>query len=228
MSRSGKQGKRHSNYYVVLGVPRDADPDAIRRAFQELAKRLHPDRAGADSTSAFQEVSEAYGVLSDPAARRRYDAQLERAARRKAQLRRGRPVRPMSVEPLEQRGPTRRSALGSWAAPPPSVSRGWQPVGARPPAEPAAELTVLLDSRQAAAGGRVVLEMPTLGRCSLCDGRGGRWPFPCLRCGGSGLVRGRGRWVADLPAGLDDGTVIQLRDPEGRPVLLRVHLRPGR
>lgn len=226
MSRSRRSDGSHRDYYVILGVSRNAEPAAIRKAFQELAKRLHPDRAGGHSTAAFQQVSEAYGVLSDPAARRRYDAQLQRAARREAQQRRGRPVRPMAVEPLDVRAPTGRSSLGSW-----EPSRAGSPASptleGSPVREPA-EAIVVLDSRRAAAGGPVVLDLPTLEPCSRCDGRGGRWPFPCIRCGGSGLVRRRARFMAHLPAGLGDGSVVELRGPAGHPLRLRVRLRPGR
>jgi hypothetical protein len=67
-------------YYEVLGVQRDATPAAIRRAYATLARRYHPDRhAGAPAEvrsaneRAMQAVNEAWTVLSDPVARRRYD-----------------------------------------------------------------------------------------------------------------------------------------------------------
>ncbi|QXJ22563.1 DnaJ domain-containing protein [Actinomadura graeca] len=61
--------------YEVLGVGRDADQDEIQRAYRKLVRRYHPDvnkDPGAEDT--FKDVSEAYAVLSDPEARRRYDA----------------------------------------------------------------------------------------------------------------------------------------------------------
>ena len=62
--------------YAVLGVPYDASPDAVRRAYRTLARRHHPD-TNAGSVVAerrFQKIGEAYAVLSDPGQRREYDA----------------------------------------------------------------------------------------------------------------------------------------------------------
>ena len=65
-------GKR--DYYEVLGVARDADADAIKKAYRKLAIQLHPDRNKApDAEERFKELSEAYAVLSDGEKKQRYD-----------------------------------------------------------------------------------------------------------------------------------------------------------
>lgn len=64
------------DYYEILGVPREAGPDDIRKAFRKLARKHHPDVA-ADKSSAeekFKEINEAYEVLGDPEKRKKYDA----------------------------------------------------------------------------------------------------------------------------------------------------------
>lgn len=69
-------------YYDTLEVTREADPAVIEKAYKALAAKHHPDhageseRAGADQRMA--RLNEAYRVLRDPAARRRYDATLPR------------------------------------------------------------------------------------------------------------------------------------------------------
>ena len=61
--------------YVVLGVPRDASDDAIKKAYRRLAKKLHPDihPGNRANEQQFKEVTAAYDLLSDPAKRARYD-----------------------------------------------------------------------------------------------------------------------------------------------------------
>jgi molecular chaperone DnaJ len=64
------------DYYEVLGVPRTASSDEVKKAFRRLAKKYHPDMAEGDKKVAeerFKEISEAYEVLADAEKRRRYD-----------------------------------------------------------------------------------------------------------------------------------------------------------
>ena len=68
------------NFYAVLGIPRDADDEAIRRAYRILVRRYHPDLGIGSSAEKFRQVREAYETLSDPATRRSYDLSLQPAA----------------------------------------------------------------------------------------------------------------------------------------------------
>jgi molecular chaperone DnaJ len=63
------------DYYQVLGVAKEADAEAIKRAYRKLARKFHPDANQGDSAAEerFKQVSEAYGVLSDPEQRKEYD-----------------------------------------------------------------------------------------------------------------------------------------------------------
>ena len=64
----------YTDYYEVLGVPRDADADTIRRSYRKLARKYHPDlNSDSDAEERFKEVGEAYEVLSDAEKRERYD-----------------------------------------------------------------------------------------------------------------------------------------------------------
>src|SRR3954449_9994940 len=63
------------DYYAALGVPKDADAAAIKKAYRKLARDLHPDKNpnNAEAEERFKEVSEAYDVLSDEKRRKEYD-----------------------------------------------------------------------------------------------------------------------------------------------------------
>ncbi len=63
------------DYYEVLGIPRNATPDQVKRAYRKLAKQYHPDRNPGNKTaeSRFKEVQAAYEVLSDAEKRTLYD-----------------------------------------------------------------------------------------------------------------------------------------------------------
>ncbi|MCD6208170.1 MAG: molecular chaperone DnaJ [Methanosarcinales archaeon] len=62
------------DYYEVLGVPKDADANGIKKAYRKLAMEYHPDRnPSPDAEEKFKEISEAYGVLSDSEKRAKYD-----------------------------------------------------------------------------------------------------------------------------------------------------------
>src|SRR3954452_24413850 len=62
------------DYYDVLGVSRDADPDELQQAFRRLARRNHPDvNRDPGAEERFKEINEAYSVLSDPKQRKKYD-----------------------------------------------------------------------------------------------------------------------------------------------------------
>ena len=63
------------DYYEVLGVDKNADEAAIKKAYRKLAKKYHPDMnpGDAEAEKRFKEASEAYAVLSDSQKRAQYD-----------------------------------------------------------------------------------------------------------------------------------------------------------
>lgn len=63
------------DYYEVLGVPRNASAEELKKAFRQLARKYHPDANKEDPQAAekFKEISEAYSVLADPERRAQYD-----------------------------------------------------------------------------------------------------------------------------------------------------------
>ncbi|MEO8550662.1 MAG: DnaJ domain-containing protein, partial [Kofleriaceae bacterium] len=57
--------RRKRDYYVVLGLAKDASETDVKRAFRKLARKHHPDMNPADGGEGFREINEAYAVLSD-------------------------------------------------------------------------------------------------------------------------------------------------------------------
>ena len=68
------------DFYSILGVDRNASTDAIRRRFLELTREKHPDRfqgqAKVEAEAAFQEITQAFNVLSNPMKRREHDQEI--------------------------------------------------------------------------------------------------------------------------------------------------------
>jgi molecular chaperone DnaJ len=177
----------HKDYYWILGVSRSETPSAIRARYRDLARRFHPDVAGPQSTSTFQEITEAYEILADPAARRRYNAELARLERRPP------------VEGFEPLAASRREPVSLFAEPRagrPSFEalmdrlfRSFTGVGV-PKAERPEGLTVevILTAEEALRGVTVPIGVPGLEPCPHCGGTGRVWMFPCGLCGAAGSV----------------------------------------
>ncbi len=67
---------KKKDYYEILGVSRDADDKAIKKAYRRLAMKYHPDRNPGKQQEAnekFKEINEAYAVIGDPEKRKQYD-----------------------------------------------------------------------------------------------------------------------------------------------------------
>jgi DnaJ-class molecular chaperone len=197
------------NYYLILGVSRSESAEGIRAAFRQLAKRYHPDRAGAESTPEFREILEAYEVLSDPERRRQYNSELE-AAEQRAQA--------AAAAPAEQ--PAR-----SWSR------ELWTEFAARLAAEaPPAGVVILeavLHPEQALLGTTLRIELPVRAWCPACGGSGWEWPFPCLACGGQGVRRLRRPLTVQVPPRTRHGTILEIPFSDaaiGR-IVLRIRVR---
>jgi hypothetical protein len=82
---NGKAPAALPDYYELLQISPNADPDMIHRVYRLLAQRYHPDNAATGDEQAFRAITEAYRVLSEPEKRAAYDVNLQ--ARRKIRWR---------------------------------------------------------------------------------------------------------------------------------------------
>merc|ERR1711953_1652626 len=74
---SSRTGENMKDYYEVLGLPRTAGAEQIKKAYRKLALKFHPDKNKAeDAEERFKEIGEAYEVLSDEDKKAAYEASL--------------------------------------------------------------------------------------------------------------------------------------------------------
>jgi len=187
------------DYYKILGVSRNADPKGIRDAFRKLAKKYHPDKAGPEGKDLFQDVQEAYEVLSDPEKRSSYDRQL-RYEEQAPGFGRKAPIYDSTFQQGSFFGDFCycRSAFGAWSRYSSRNSR------------PQPDLILVLSREEAEEGGSVEAIVPFYGPCPQCGGTGEQWFFPCMHCFGEGLVRQRKRVRLKIPVGVQDGAIIEV------------------
>lgn len=188
------------DYYEILGVSRDANPEEIKKAFRRLARQYHPDANPGDPTAEekFKQINEAYAVLSDPEKRARYDAFGDAGGA--ADL--GSPF--AGIQDLFDMFFGTGRPRGTRAREP---KRG---------ADLRLDLDITLE--EAFAGVERELEVPRVERCPICDGTGARPGTPpavCSRCRGTGQVEtvsenlfGRFVSIRTCPACGGEGTVV--------------------
>jgi molecular chaperone DnaJ len=191
--------------YAVLGVERSASAAEIRRSFRRLALRLHPDRAGAASTEAFQRVARAYALLSTPAGRAAHEAatRVPTRATPAATGRAGVAVIARLAAPLRtlvERGVARERADGV--------------------------VDLLLTAEEARTGGHAALGVPMRVPCPTCGGCAARDRVWCVRCEFEGHVVDVVTALLSIPPGARDGVTFTVRfDEAGEAAPLRVCLR---
>jgi hypothetical protein len=212
------------DYYVILGVSRSESPSGIRARYRDLVRSLHPDVAGTHSTSAFQEIAEAYQILADPATRRRYNAELARSEGRL-------PVE--SIEPLAPRPRKSVSLLPEPQAVRPSLQALVDRIspnfmGLRVPKRPEGlTVEVILTPEEAMQGVAVPIGVPGLHRCPACGGTGYVWLFPCASCGEEGMIVTERIVRVTIPPLVRPGAVIEgpLHGFGIHNLYLRLHVR---
>ena len=175
------------DYYEILGIARDADADAIKKAYRKLALQYHPDKndGSKEAEERFKEATEAYEVLRDPQKRGAYDRYGHAGVRGGA----GGGFTgfdfsdALNVFMRDFGGFGFEDLFGAAAG---RRGRG----AARKGADVRVRLAVTLE--EVATGAKKTLRIGLDGACDTCSGSGaapGTQPVTCTTCGGSGQVR---------------------------------------
>jgi molecular chaperone DnaJ len=168
--------------YETLGVPRDADNDAIKKAYRRLARQLHPDvNPDPETQERFKEVTRAYEVLSDAEKRRMYDLGGDPFGGGAGGFGQGAGFSFTDIMDAFFGGAGAGGAAGAGGrGPRPRVRRGQD-----------ALIRLEIDLAEAAFGTTRELKVDTAVLCSLCHGSGaapGSSPVTCETCHGHGEV----------------------------------------
>jgi molecular chaperone DnaJ len=191
------------DYYRVIGVPENAKPDEIKKAYRKLAKQYHPDANPNDAAAAekFKEISEAYSVLSDEDKRKQYDQMRKLGAFgglggfRPGGTRPGGggpggpgPGGTFTFDDLDLGG------LGDMFSSIFGRRGGQQQPGGRPGGPQRGEnieYQVEVPFKIAARGGTISVTLPVTEECPVCSGTGAKPGTPiitCPECKGAGTI----------------------------------------
>jgi len=221
--------------YEILGVPRDASADEIKKAYRSLAREHHPDVSAApEAEERFKEIVGAYEILSDPQKRQRYDAfglsggpagapfndiqdifdmffgggfSGTRRGRRPTRTRRGEDLSTLLTLSFSEAafGVRRELKLDRMGTCGTCLGNGAQP-GTAPVACRTCHGSGELQQMRRSIFGTVMTASP----CPTCEGTGQEIPDKCETCFGEGRVRKADTVTVDVPAGVADGMELRV------------------
>lgn len=180
-----------TDYYELLGVPRDATSEDIKKAYRKLALQYHPDRnqGSKDAEERFKEVTEAYEVLRDPEKRPMYDRYGAEGLRRGAG---GAGAGFGHIDFSEAIEVFMRDFGGFGGIEDLFGGRGGGRGRTAVRKGQTVKVRVPLTLVEVATGVTKKLRVALLENCDGCDGSGaaeGTSPVPCTQCGGAGEER---------------------------------------
>jgi len=226
-----------SDLYELLGVPRDASQDAIKRAFRKLAMQYHPDRnKEPDAEARFKQLNAAYEVLSDPERRSRYDrfgmagvngdgqhgfagfddlggfgdifdAFFRGTGARRAGPQRGADLRATFTINFAEAVFGADREIEYDRTQQCEVCRG---SGSQPGSKPGTCPDCNGRGEIQRVQRSVFGQFVNVATCQRCEGMGQVVTDPCTNCRGHGSYRARVKKTVEIPAGVDDGAQIRI------------------
>lgn len=205
------------NPYQVLGVPRDASQDEIKRAYRKLALEYHPDRNPGDDSAEekFKQISEAYATLRDEDSRARFDRYGDAGTGSQ-----GRPdfatvdwqqvFREADVHiDWSKRGGVPRTGNVVFDALFGAMTGMFRNAGLLPGEDRVVEASIPFVT--ARSGGRKFVRIPGPAMCPTCRGAGTHDGGVCPTCRGKGVLAHGTEVEVSIPAGVRDRQKLRLR-----------------
>jgi molecular chaperone DnaJ len=200
-----------SDFYALLGLPRDCTEAEVKKAYRKLAMEYHPDRNPSPQAEArFKEITEAYEVLRDPQKRAAYDRYGKAGVGAGAG---GFGFHHVDLTEALNIFMRDFGGLGGFE----SIFGGGRRQDPRRGQD--VRVTARISLTEVATGVKKSVRLKTLERCAVCSGTGakpGTRPTRCSTCGGSGEVRRAARSmfgqfvsVSACPTCAGDGEVIR-------------------
>jgi len=195
------------DYYLILGVSPNESLSGIRKAFRKLAKDFHPDRAGEKGIRRFQDITEAYEVLSHTERRKAYNETRGLKTIMKTERPAQKPLFSESRSLIRDFGKVRPSFEEVYDR----LARNFSGIGV-PKGEHAEGLNVeiILSPEEAGKGGTASFDVPVFHPCPSCGGSGEDWLFPCMQCGQRGVVEDEERVTLSIPPLVRSGSVYEI------------------
>lgn len=216
----------YKDYYVVLGVPKNAAEKDIKSAYRRLAKKWHPDANAGNAKEAeekFKEIQEAYEVLGDSEKRRKYDvlgSDWQQASRQAEQQRQYRTHQDQTFYDFGGGGGGAQSGPSGFSD---FFDMFFSGVGRRqtPQGNPFSqrgqdlETTIELTLRDAYDGGKKSVSLQLEDACPRCRGTGTLDGRLCPNCHGTGTVLATKKFEVSVPKGIGNGQRIRLAGQGG-------------
>ena len=195
------------DYYIVLGIGREANVNIIKKAYRKAAKQYHPDVNHSDETTSdrYREIKDAYETLADSEKRKKYDIELAKQ---------NIPIRINRIPEIIRERTSYFDDMNSLSSYIDDFFEGMLPgfftkKGFRTPSKDIF-LEIILTPSEALEGGRFPIRFPVFEVCPQCRTTGYWENYFCPVCFGYGRIKTEREFSLSIPPKINHGKQIQI------------------